>query len=54
MITSLLRQNNIATSFQRNDKVIITPCVQWDGGAWGTHGWYLKSNEPVNAFPSVA
>ena len=48
MITSLLRQNNIATSFQRNDKVIIAPCVQWDVGAWGTHGWYLKSNEPVN------
>ena len=48
MITSLLRQNSIATSFQRNDKVIIAPCVQWDVGAWGTHGWYWKSNEPVN------
>ena len=42
MITALLHQNNIATLFQRNNKVIITPCVQWDGGDWGTHGWYLK------------
>ena len=30
MITSLLRQNDVATSFWRNNDVIITSCVRWD------------------------
>ena len=29
MIKSLLRQNDIATSFWRNNDVIVTPCVCW-------------------------
>ena len=28
--TSLLRQNDVATPFWRNNDVIITPCVRWD------------------------
>ena len=28
-MTSLLRQNDVATSFWRNDNVFITPCVHW-------------------------
>ena len=28
-ITSLLRQNDVATSFCRNNDVIITPCAHW-------------------------
>ena len=27
--TSLLRQNDVATSFWRNDEVIIASCVRW-------------------------
>ena len=30
MITQLLRQNDIATSFCRNNCIIITACVRWD------------------------
>ena len=30
MITSLLRQNDVATSFWRNNDVIITSCVHWN------------------------
>ena len=29
MITSLLRQNDVAMSFWRNNEIIITPCVRW-------------------------
>ena len=29
MITLLLRQNDVVTSFWRNDNVIITPCVPY-------------------------
>ena len=29
IITSLLRQNDVATSFWRNNDVIITSCVRW-------------------------
>ena len=32
MITSLLCQNDVATSFWRNDDVIIALCVHWDAG----------------------
>ena len=31
MKTSLLRQNDVTTSFWRNNDVIITPRVRWDG-----------------------
>ena len=30
IITSLLRQNDVATPFWRNNHVIITACVNWD------------------------
>ena len=30
MITSLLRQNDVAMSFWRNNDVVITSCVDWD------------------------
>ena len=33
IITSLLRQNDVATSFWRNNDVIATLCVHWDRGA---------------------
>ena len=36
IITSLLSQNDVATSFWRNDNVIITSCVHWDMKNW----WY--------------
>ena len=29
IITSLLRQNDVATSFWRNNDVVITSCVRW-------------------------
>ena len=45
---SLLRQKDVLTSFWHDNDIIITPCVCWDGGAWGTHRWYFKSNKPVN------
>ena len=31
IITSSLRQNDVATSFWRNNDVNITLCVHWDG-----------------------
>ena len=30
MITSLLRKNDVAMSFWRNNGVIITSCVRWE------------------------
>ena len=30
IITSLLRRNDVATSFRRNNDVIIASCVRWD------------------------
>ena len=30
IIASLLRQNDVATSFWRNNDVIIARCVRWD------------------------
>ena len=30
IITSLLRRNDVATSFRRNNDVIITSCVRWE------------------------
>ena len=47
-IMSLLRQKDVVTSFWHDNDIIITSCVCWDGGAWGTHRWYFKSNKPVN------
>ena len=31
VITSLSRQNDVATLFWRNNDVIIAPCARWDG-----------------------
>ena len=34
IITSLLRQNDVATSFWRNNDVIIATCVNWVSFTW--------------------
>ena len=33
IITSLLRENDVATSFSHNNDVIIAACVRWDAAA---------------------
>ena len=39
MITPLLRQNDVATSFRRNDDVIIMSCVRWAGDWFAVCRW---------------
>ena len=58
VMTSLLRQNNVATSFWRNDDVIITPCVRWVGvpstwmAVWNSFCWAFTFSSVF--FPAVS
>ena len=58
-ITSLLRQNDVATSFWRNNDVIITSCVRWDVKRFWRRSlkWLVpnlnKSWQRVNIFISL-
>ena len=42
MITSLLRQNGVATSFLRKNDVIIAPRIRWVAKNWENTGLKLR------------
>ena len=49
MITSLLRQNDVATSFWRNNDVMIAPHAHWKGtSSWITSYWLRWPFGPSN------
>ena len=43
IITPLLRRNDVATSFWRNNDVIVTSCVRWEAVKWGQGSRHLSN-----------